>query len=317
MRFLRSRKIVKQDDATIIAAYRNSSDNMYLGILFDRYCHLVFAVAMNYLKNEEDSKDAVIHVFEKLSVDLKKYDVKNFSHWIHSVTKNYCLRQLNKKMFTVSLNDESKFIPANNYEQDATLTEQLLLHLEEALSTLNEEQRKCIKLFYLEEKSYKEIESLTGYQYDKVKSYIQNGKRNLRIYLSEKMNRDKKHRTIFSGTHHFTSDELIRYCHHLLNEQEQHEMEKHLVDCELCSEALKGVAELENASLMYEVNNDLRLRARRKHILKKTIFSQNEMISIFAVVFLILFLLLMTVFFFTKKDLKKVSPDENKIERKN
>jgi len=103
------------------------------------------------------------------------------------------------------------------------------------------------------------------------------------------MNGGKKN--IFSGSHHFTSDELVRYVHHVLNEQEQHEMEKHLVDCELCSEALKGIAEMENASLLYEVNKDLQFRARRKRLLKKKIFSQNELISIFAVVFLIVFLL--------------------------
>lgn len=127
------------------------------------------------------------------------------------------------------------------------------------------------------------------------------------------MNGGKKN--IFSGSHHFTSDELVRYVHHVLSEQEQHEMEKHLVDCELCSEALKGIAEMENASLLYEVNKDLQFRARRKRLLKKKIFSQNELISIFAVVFLIVFLLLMTVFFFMKKDLKPAKENENKIEQ--
>jgi len=93
-------------------------------------------------------------------------------------------------------------------------------------------------------------------------------------------------------------------------------MEKHLVDCELCSEALKGIAEMENASLLYEVNRDLHMRARRKKILHRKIFSQHELIAIFAVVFLILFLLMMTFFFFARKDVKQVSPGENKIERK-
>ena len=127
------------------------------------------------------------------------------------------------------------------------------------------------------------------------------------------MNNGKKN--IFSGSHHLTSDQLVRYVHHVLSEKEQHEMEKHLVDCELCIEALKGMAEMENASLLYEISKDLHFRARRKRLLKRKIFSQNELISIFAVVFLIIFLLLMTVFFFVKRDLKPVPEKENKIEQ--
>jgi RNA polymerase sigma-70 factor (ECF subfamily) len=186
MRFLRSRKVLQQDDATIIAAYRETSDNSYLGILFDRYSHLAFAVSMNYLKNEEDSKDAVIHVFEKLAVDLKKYEINNFSHWLYSVTKNYCLKQLNKRTFTIRLDEGADYLASDDKEQDEPLTDQLLSHLDEAITTLNEEQKKCIKLFYFEDKSYREIETMTGYTFEKVKSYIQNGKRNLKIYLLKK-----------------------------------------------------------------------------------------------------------------------------------
>ncbi len=186
MRFLRSKKVFQEDDATVITAYRSTSDSKYLGILFDRYSHLAFAVSMNYLKNEDDSKDVVLHVFEKLAVDLKKYDINNFSHWLYSVTKNHCLKQLGKKSFSVRLNEEINYIEEDENEQDEALTDHLLLHLDEAIDTLNEEQKKCVKLFYLEEKSYKEIEVMTGYNYEKVKSYIQNGKRNLKIYLLKK-----------------------------------------------------------------------------------------------------------------------------------
>ncbi|MCX6290947.1 MAG: hypothetical protein NT126_04210 [Bacteroidetes bacterium] len=130
------------------------------------------------------------------------------------------------------------------------------------------------------------------------------------------MERSDKHQAIFSGSHHFTHDELIRYVHHMMNEKQQHEMEKHLVDCTLCSEALKGVAEMENASLLYEVSRELHHRARKKHLLKRRIFSQNELLAIFSVVFLVLFLLLMSVFFFQKKNPGKPQEEKNKMERK-
>jgi RNA polymerase sigma factor (sigma-70 family) len=185
MKFLRSRKVFHEDDASVISAYRETSDSHYLGILFDRYSHLVFAVSMNYLKNEEDCKDAVIHIFERLSTDLKKYEIRNFTHWIHRVTRNYCLRQLSKKSFTVNIDDEINYFAAEEDEQE-TFTDQYLSYLEEGMKTLNEEQGTCIRLFYLEEKSYREIETITGFNYEKVKSYIQNGKRNLKIFLLKK-----------------------------------------------------------------------------------------------------------------------------------
>ena len=108
-----------------------------------------------------------------------------------------------------------------------------------------------------------------------------------------------RNKNIFSRTHHFTHDELIRLHHQLVTGGKLHEMEKHLVDCQLCSEALEGVAEMEDASLLYSVSNELHLKARRKKLWKTTIFSQVDLIAIFAVLFLILFLLLVSIFFFS------------------
>ncbi len=130
------------------------------------------------------------------------------------------------------------------------------------------------------------------------------------------MESDKSNKNIFSSSNHFTRDELVRYCHHLLSEQQQHEMEKHLVDCELCSAALKGVEEMENAARLFDVSKDLHRRVRRKNLWKKNLFSQNELIAIFAVIFLILFLVLITIFFFQKKDANPIPTDKNKMEQK-
>jgi len=69
----------------------------------------------------------------------------------------------------------------------------LLQQLPNAISNLNTEQRLCINLFYLKEKCYEEISMQTGYSLKQVKSYIQNGKRNLKIYLSQQMKENEKH----------------------------------------------------------------------------------------------------------------------------
>lgn len=114
------------------------------------------------------------------------------------------------------------------------------------------------------------------------------------------MNIGNKHKTIFSTTNHLTRDQLVRYTRHLMNVSERHLLERHLIDCALCSEALKGVSELEHISSMYQVKKELFQRAHKRKLFKKFSFSKTELISIISIVFLILFLLLITFFFFLK-----------------
>lgn len=188
MRFLRSNRKVHLSDEEIIEAYRHEVNPDLLAILFERYSHLVFAVSMNYLKNEEESKDAVLAIFEKLASDLQHYHIRKFSAWLHTVTRNYCLKEEKNKKIKVRLSEEDKIMadePENDKDDSIDVH---LNYLPEALKNLNTEQRTCIHLFFLKEKSYREISELTGYDYNQVKTFIQNGKRNLKIYLEKRSN---------------------------------------------------------------------------------------------------------------------------------
>jgi len=189
MRFLRSKKNLDIPDSELLEAYRHSPQSQIIEILFERYCHLAFAVCMKYFKNEEDSKDAVMHLFARMPEDLRKYRVDHFSHWLYIITKNYCLKELkNRKNFSsledAGLADTGSVHP--DAEEDFDLTPLHLQQLDRALAALSKEQMECVKLFYLEERTYKEIADQTGYSLKQVKSFIQNGKRNLRNYLERK-----------------------------------------------------------------------------------------------------------------------------------
>jgi RNA polymerase sigma-70 factor (ECF subfamily) len=169
----------------LVADYKRSGDPVCIEILFNRYCHLVLAVAMKYLHNADESKDVVLEIFGKLPSDLARYEIKDFGHWIYIVTRNRCYHELKIRKLALPpeatdhrLAEESPE-PFSEVDPGGLLME----HLDESLASLREEQRTCIRQFYLEEKSYEEIERETGYSYKQVKSYIQNGKRNLRIYL--------------------------------------------------------------------------------------------------------------------------------------
>jgi RNA polymerase sigma factor (sigma-70 family) len=177
-------------DEQIIDEYKKTSDKSWVGELYKRYTRFVFLVSMKYLKNEERCQDAVMQIFEKLFTDFHKHKIEKFKPWLHTVTRNHCLILLRKDQSV--LQKEKKF----QIEQDLFMETEDDLHLDntndkdkqlsclkEAILDLNQEQKVCIEMFYLQEKSYKEIADETGFSEKKVKSYIQNGKRNLKIKL--------------------------------------------------------------------------------------------------------------------------------------
>ena len=174
-------------DETLLELAIKKGRNSVLSELYNRYSHLVYGVCLKYFKNNEESEDAVMHIFEDLLVNVEQYTIKNFKSWLFSVARNYCLMELRHKkveqryqQFETSKRQKEEMLHPV-YEE--TQTE--VIHLKQALSDLNEEQRRCLELFYFEEQSYKEISDFTGLSIKKVKSYIQNGKRNLRLKLSK------------------------------------------------------------------------------------------------------------------------------------
>jgi RNA polymerase sigma-70 factor (ECF subfamily) len=189
-------KISPVQDSELIAKYKETGNNSYVGELFKRYSHLVFGVCMKYLKDSDNSKDAVMQIFEKLLTDLNKHTIDNFKSWLYSVAKNHCLMQLRNQQIQVSFQDtiknnnvvmEMEYNLHHTHENNKELD---LNNLEKAIGELNSNQKICIELFYLKEKCYQEVSEITGYSMNEVKSHIQNGKRNLKIILSQQ---DEKH----------------------------------------------------------------------------------------------------------------------------
>ena len=190
-------RVVNQDpyihisDQELLELFYASHDNHWLGILLQRYTLLLLGVCMKYLKNEEEAKDCVQQIFLKTITELHKYRVEYFKSWLYMVAKNHCLMKLRDKQGRQST--EIKEQMAVTPEEDNSLH----LHLEKdrqlelmnnSLQELSNEQKLCVTLFYLEKKTYQEIADQTGFSMMQVKSYIQNGKRNLKILLERKLN---------------------------------------------------------------------------------------------------------------------------------
>jgi len=177
-------------DQELLEQFYSDQDNEWLGILLQRYTLLLLGVSMKYLKNEEEAKDAVQQIFLKVIQELQKYKVEFFKSWLYMVAKNHCLMKIRDRQgkITAEINDRLAAKPEDETDMQALVDNDHTLELmEEALKELNLEQQQCVTLFYLQKKSYQEISDETGYTMLQVKSYIQNGKRNLKIGIEKKL----------------------------------------------------------------------------------------------------------------------------------
>lgn len=173
-------------DEELIRKFLHDRNNEWLGILLPRYSLLLFGVCMKYLQNEEDAKDCVQQIFLKVINEIHRHDVQNFKSWIYMVAKNASLMRLRgQKNFKLTWN-ENLVVKDDDMErrQAHQDKEQLLNRLQQNILKLKPEQQTCINYFYLQKKSYAEIAALTGFSISQVKSYLQNGKRNLEIMMT-------------------------------------------------------------------------------------------------------------------------------------
>lgn len=172
----------------LLSAYRGNGDLELLGQLYEPYMPLVYGLCLKYFKDQALSEDAVMQIFEQLISKLRIHEVNHFKSWLYTLARNYCLMALRASGKHPQVSLEDSFMENDRFvhpdKADGALEEQLTL-MEECMEQLNEEQRQCIRLFYLDQKCYKEVSDITGFDLNKVKSYIQNGKRNLKICMEK------------------------------------------------------------------------------------------------------------------------------------
>jgi RNA polymerase sigma-70 factor, ECF subfamily len=187
-------------DEELLSDFKSGGDLEVLGELYPRYIHLVYGVCIKYLKDREEAKDGVMQIFEKLIVEIPKHNIENFRSWLHVVTKNYCLMQIRsgkseKEKFSEWINDPAVFMetftdlhPLDEDEKSGSMDKAL----EDCIERLKEEQKRCIRQFYFENRCYNEIAENLSLDEKKVKSHLQNGKRSLKICLEEKNEKETK-----------------------------------------------------------------------------------------------------------------------------
>jgi RNA polymerase sigma factor (sigma-70 family) len=177
-----------KSDEALIMLFQQSGDNQWLGVLLERHTLLLLGIAMKYLKDQAQAQDAVQQVFIKTITHFPQEPIQNFKGWLYVLMRNYCLGILRSQNNIYSSDEALAYLPASESKTQAEWMndEMMRQEMEQAIASLQYEQQLCITLFYIEERSYKEIMERTNFSFEQVKSYIQNGKRNLKIALQKR-----------------------------------------------------------------------------------------------------------------------------------
>jgi len=180
-----------QEEKLLLEQFRETQNLDLLGKLYQPYMHLVYGVCLKYLKDKDSAQDAVMAIFEELVIKLPKHKIENFKSWLYVLSKNHCLMELRKQKRQKTDNFDFSDLGLmengqwKHHEEGYAVQEDHLEKLTACIAQLKEEQRRCVELFYLDKKSYQEITDSTTYELKKVKSYIQNAKRNLKQCMEQ------------------------------------------------------------------------------------------------------------------------------------
>lgn len=189
MSFLKNISASDAPDDELVIQYKSSGNLAILADLYQRYMELVYGVCLKYLKDEENAKDAVLNIYEELVIKLGKYEVAHFKAWLYQLAKNHCLmsmraeKKFSKTNIDVSLMQNEDPVHLNGVMEK----EEHLNQMHYCLNQLVPEQKATVELFYLQGKCYNEIAGLTGLDWNKVRSFIQNGRRNLKICMDKQL----------------------------------------------------------------------------------------------------------------------------------
>ena len=190
LRFLKP-KPEPSSDASLLARFQEDGDLEALANLYSRYTELVYGLCLKYLSDEVKAEDAVMTIFESLITKAAQHEIGHFRNWLYTFVRNHCLMQSRKEKRQLAAKKEADFVYSDQFLHpvDTSVPDENNLDqdLNQCLDQLKEKQKACVEAFYLQELSYKEIAESRNESLGQVRSYIQNGRRNLRLCMEEKM----------------------------------------------------------------------------------------------------------------------------------
>lgn len=184
-------------DEELLKHYKQSGNKDLFADLFKKHVSVVYGTCLFYLQDKDEAQDATMQLFEKLMLDINNREIDNFKGWLSFVVRNHCISIIRKnKSQNKNIKSYYEFEYEDaNYETEEkinTVSDDVMLeNMKQCLPKLKENQRLCVELFYLNNKSYQDIANQTEFTLNEIKSYIQNGKRNLKLLLEDQTRLNK------------------------------------------------------------------------------------------------------------------------------
>lgn len=152
-------------------------DTVALSLLIDDHKSLAYNLAFRILKNHNDSKDVVQDSFIKVLEKIQQFQYKaKFSTWLYRIVLNEALKKKHD-------NKRKAIVPLNTSVDMPTVDEAEDPSIDSALETLTEKEKLVITLFYLAEKSIKEINEITGLSISNIKILLHRARLQLKKQL--------------------------------------------------------------------------------------------------------------------------------------
>jgi len=190
LRFLGlNRKKKEYGDDDLLSLLKETGNIEYFQLLYERYIPLIYGLCLKYLQSPSESQDATIDIYEYLSQRIHDYEIKNFKNWLYSVVKNHCFQILKENKKEIIVDFDSQIMESDTtlalFSEDRDEDKEKILN--ECIEKLPSPQKTSVEKFFYENKSYAEIVDETGFHLKSVKSYIQNGKRNLKNCIEKNL----------------------------------------------------------------------------------------------------------------------------------
>jgi RNA polymerase sigma-70 factor (ECF subfamily) len=178
---------LEQTDDALLKLFRETLNQQVLATLYLRYTDLVYGTALKYLSDAEAAKDASIDIYQELVDKIPSHEVSHFKGWLYTLVKNHCLQKIRKQKRAVMVSMDIEFMQLGSFEHLDTVLEKEneFQKLELCVKKLPAKQKTSIELFYFQKKCYEEIADILSEDWNKVRSLIQNGRRNLKICMEK------------------------------------------------------------------------------------------------------------------------------------
>jgi RNA polymerase sigma-70 factor (ECF subfamily) len=170
------------DDQLIVSQVVSGQKELFR-LLVKRHEQAVYGMGLSFFRNPDDASDFTQEVFLKVYRSLARFEGRSrFSTWLYKIAYNTAVNGITRRREYRSLAEDECAGGRDTPEREAIRSAARDAVLA-AVTELPERYRICVDMFFFYDRSYQEIESITGYPVNTIKSHVFRAKKLLRDKL--------------------------------------------------------------------------------------------------------------------------------------